>query len=230
MNSESNLDSNDALVLVYLRNEFYRKRYHAAVGLWFLTLFCIGVLVSILVYMVKNPTHPLYFTTDAVGRLLPDEPVQIAGFTTQQVADWVVHGVEAAYSYDFVNYRAQLQDAQKYFTPYGWSGYMRALASSDNLLALARYKYVVIAKVVSPPVLVTQGTLGGAFAWKFQMPVLVTYQQPPYDGKIGFQNPLLVTVTVQRQDLLRSFGGLGILQMIATLQSNPSQNLAVPPT
>ena len=129
--------------------------------------------------------------------------------------------MQTAYSYDFVNYRAELQNAQKYFASYGWQNYMKALSASNNFLALTTRKYVVIAKVVAAPKLLVQGLLSGAYAWKFEMPVLVTYMYPPFTAESQFQNPLIVTVIVQRQDLLQSYQGLGVLQLIANIASNP---------
>lgn len=227
---EENHVTDDPVALVHLRNEFYRHKYNVTLGIYFLSLLCIVILVCSLYYLARHPTKPLYFATDSVGRLLPEVSLDSPSMTTQQVSDWVVQALQDTYSYDFVNYRAQLQNAQKYFTAYGWSQYMKGLQQSDNLLALSRYKYVIIAKVASTPVLLNQGLLGGHYAWKFQMPVLITYLEPPYDGKTGFQNPLLVTVIVQRQELLTSYQGLGILQMIGVLQTNPNAapNLTTP--
>lgn len=230
MNTNVELERDDALMLVCLRNEFYRKKYRAMLGIYFLSLLCVLVLMGVIVYLIRNPTHPLYFATDKVARLIPEVPVQEPNMTTQDVSNWAVNAIESAYSYDFVNYRAQLQDSQKYFTTYGWDRYLKALKDSDNLLALTKYKYVVTAKVVGAPILLNEGTLGGTHAWKFQMPVLVTYAEPPYDGKTGFQNPLMVTVTIQRQDLLLSYDGLGISRMIAVLGVSPTQNMSITPT
>ena len=96
---------------------------------------------------------------------------------------------------------------------------MKALQSSDNLLALNKYQYVVTATVAAPPKLLRAGLVGGSLAWKFEVPVLVTYAIPPYNGQ-GFKNPLLVTLLVQRQPLLQSYKGLGVIQMIAVLKTS----------
>ena len=120
-------------------------------------------------------------------------------------------------SVNFVSYRSQLQGAQRFFTPYGWSNYMTALTTSNNLPAIIQRKMIVVAKIVDEPKLVTEGILGGAYAWKFQMPMLVTYFLPPYDDKNKFSNPYAVEVIVQRQEILQSDNGLGIVQLIASM-------------
>ena len=134
---------------------------------------------------------------------------------------WAINAVEKANSYDYVNYREQLQSAQKYFTPYGWIKFMGAFKSSNNLVGLTTRKMVFEAKVIGEPVLEVQGLLGGAYAWKFNMPMLVTYWEPPYDEQSKYANAQSVTVIVQRQPILQSNDGVGIVQFVATLASAP---------
>lgn len=222
--------NDDALVLVHLRNDFYKTKYYLVLIVYCLSLMVIAFLVGVLAFLVKNPTKPLYFATDSVGRLIKDWPVSQPNMTADQVSEWAIEAVEAANSYDYFSYRGELQEAQKYFTNYGWREYMSTLTASNNLLALTQRKMVVVAKVVDKPKLIVEGRIGSAYAWKFQMPVLVSYKLPPFDDKpqSHFENALLVTVVVQRQPILQSYKGLGILQLIEKT-SPVSQNLATPP-
>ena len=215
---------NDALELVFLRNRFYRRQYLMALSAFGLALVVIGVLVWMLLYLLRNPTHPLYFATDNVGRLIPIIPVDRPNMSNDDVSAWAIEAVQAAYSYDYINYRAQLQDSQKYFTNYGWTKYMSALTASNNLLALTQRKLIQTAVVVDKPKILAQGILSGAYAWRFQMPMLVTYSPPPFNDASKYSNALIVSVIVQRQSVLQSYKGLGIVQMIATSASTgPSQ-------
>lgn len=212
----------DALVVVLARNAFYKRLHYLALAVF---LWCIVVLAMLswaVLYLVRNPTHPLYFATDDVGRLIEIIPVATPNMTKEDVIKWSIDAVEATYSYDYINYRAQLQEAQKYFTNYGWTQYINALRASNNLVALTQRKMVALAQVVGQPKVLVEGLLSGAYAWKFQMPVLVTYLYPPYDDKSRFTNPLEVTVIVQRQPPLEGYKGLGILQMIGTFVASSS--------
>ena len=231
MDTRKNADD-DALVLVHLRNDFYKTKYYLTLIVYILSLIVIAFLIGVLVFLLKNPTRPLYFATDSVGRLIKDLPVSQPNMTTDQASAWAVEAVEAANSYDYFGYRSELQEAQKYFTNYGWRNYMASLTANNNLLALTQRKMVVVAKVVNKPKLVVEGLLGSAYAWKFQMPVLVSYKLPPFDDKpqSHFENALRVTVVMQRQPILQSYKGVGIVQLIETLEAAPvSQNLASPP-
>lgn len=231
MNAKDDVEQ-DALVLVFSRNAFYKRLHYLALATLLLTFLVIASLISILLYIFHHPPHPLYFAADNVSRLIQVVPVNVENMTVEQVEAWAVEAVEAAYSYDYINYRSQLQNAQKYFTNYGWSKYMEALIASNNLIAVTERKMVGIAEVVGPLKIVAQGILGGAYAFKFQMPVLVTYSYPPFDGKSKFANALQVTVIVQRQPVLQSYKGLGIVQLIGAIVTgnNQPQEISTTPT
>lgn len=221
----------DALIMVHLRNDFYKRKFRWVLIVYILSLVMIVFLLGVLNHLVKNSAHPKYFVTDDVGRLIYDVPRKTPGISTDEAASWATEAVETAYTYNFVNFRSQLQMAQKYFTDYGWRNYMDGLRASNNLIALEQKKFVIIAKAVAKPKLLVEGILGSGYAWKFQIPLLVTYMSPPYDGKSQFQNPLLVTVVVQRQSILTSYKGLGVMQMIGDLVMNPSvSTMSAPPT
>ena len=47
---------------------------------------------------------------------------------------------------------------------------MHGLTSSNNLVALNQRKFVIIAKAVDKPKLLSVGMIGGAYRWKFEDP------------------------------------------------------------
>jgi len=205
----------EALALVYLRNAFYKKKFHFILGIYVLGLVIIGILISIVIYLKASQALPRYFVADEVGRLIKDIPLSDLNMSSDELIDWTVKAVESANSFDFVNYRRQLQDAQKYFIDESWATYMKQLTISDNLLALKLRRWVFVARVVEKPKLITEGILGGVRAFKFEMPLLVTYLKPPaYDVKSSTSNAFVVTVIVIRRNLLESYRGLAIYSMV----------------
>jgi intracellular multiplication protein IcmL len=227
------LEKNDAQAMIFLRNAFYRRLHYFALSAFLLSLVVIAVLAWVVMYLVENPTPPLYFATDNVGRLIEIIPVDRPNMPTEEVIDWVVEAVEASYTYDFVNYRQQLQGVQRYFTTYGWTRYREALRASNNIIGLTQRKMIFTASVIERPKVIAQGLLGGAYAWKMQMPLLVTYMLPPYDDQAKFSNPLMVTVVVQRQSVLEGYKGLGLVQLIgamsvSSLNAAPTQISTTP--
>ena len=209
--------TDDALVMVIARNSFYRHLHFLVLGTLCLAIIVIAILLGILSYILHNPTQPLYFATDAVGRLTKVTPVTKPNMSQADVTNWTVDAVQKSFSYDFINYRAQLQNAQKFFTDFGWRNYLQALTLSNNLVALRNRSMIFIAQVIGEPKLTTEGILGGSYAWRYDMQVLMTYMVPPYDYKSSYTNPLTMSVVVQRQPTLGSYRGLAIVQVIANI-------------
>lgn len=215
------MKSKDAIELVMKRNAFYRRVHHLAIAALYSLVFVIVFLACVLVYLWRNPTHPIYFATDNVGRLIRIVPINQPNATDEDVVNWAIEAMQATFSMDYVNYRMQLQGAQKYFTDYGWTNYMNAIEAANNISALTTRKMIVLVKVVSQPRIVAEGILGGAYAWKIEMPMLATYSLPLYDETTKFSNPINITIVVQRQPILQSYKGLGIAQIIGTIAQAP---------
>lgn len=211
------MNTNDVVAAIFERNSFYRRQYFLALGAFALSLIVIVMLFFMYLYLRKNPTQPLYFATDSVGRLIEVIPTDKPNMTTDEVTAWAIEAIQDTFSYDYINYRKQLQNAEKYFTTYGWNNYMKALKANNNLVALNQRKMLVSARVIEQPKLIAQGILGGAYAWKYQMSLLMTYSLPPYDEKSKFYNPLQATMIVQRQEALKGYKGLGVVQVIANI-------------
>lgn len=213
--------TSEALTLIFSRNSFYKRLHRLALAMLAVSWLIILVLGLIIFFLWKNPTPPIYFATDSVSRLIKLIPLSQPNMSTADVMAWTAEAVQAAYSYDYVNYGSELQASQKYFTTYGWTQFIRALTASNNLLAVKQRKMVVSASITGTPTILAQGILAGKYAWKFQMPVTVTYLMPPYDNSedATFTNNLMLTVIVQRQSALQSYKGLGVVQMVAALTS-----------
>jgi|GEM_PF-2531831 intracellular multiplication protein IcmL len=218
------MSAKDALVLAISRNAFYRRLHVLLLAAVSLNVAAIFVLTFLLSYLLMNPTRPLYFATDEVSRLINIVPVNLPNMSTQDVTAWTVKAVQDAYSYDYINYHEQLQNAEKYFTRAGWSTYMKALMLSGNMRALTNRKQVVLAQVIETPKVLKEAMLNGSLAWLIEMPLLVIYTMPPYDGSNQFSNALVVRVIVQRQQILEGDNGLGIAQLIAAMPAAATTN------
>lgn len=221
--------NNTVLEIIYERNEFYKKKFHFALGLVALCVAGIIFLSSMLIYLIKHPPHPLYFVANPVGQLIADPSVKDPNIPQDQLTNWIIEALQSAYSYSFINYRSDLQNAQKYFTDYGWRNYMKALTVSRSLDGVIARKQILITRVAGPLRLIGEGIVGGAHAWKYNVPMVATYWEPPYDQP-AFTNALSVNVLVQRQNLLTSYKGLGIVQIIAQIATSmpTNQNLTMP--
>jgi intracellular multiplication protein IcmL len=210
----------DAIAVVGLRNEFYRDNHRKTVWLLFLCVFIIVILGGGLVYIVTHPPQPQYFATTIDGRVTPLVPLDQPNMSTSALLQWANTAAIAAYTYDFVTYRQALQAASEYFTPDGWSAFMDALTSSNNLDAVTSKKLIVSAVATGAPVVLAQGLLEGRYSWKVQMPMLVTYQSASQFS----QQSVLVTMLITRISTLTSARGVGIAQFVVSGGSSSTSN------
>lgn len=204
--------SDDALEIVRLRNNFYRDNYRRLVGiLLFMILINLGLVFGIVYLLTHRPT-PQYFATSADGRIIPLSPLSEPVVAPSELLQWVNQAVVAAYSYNFINYRKELQDAAQYFTPEGWKQYQDGLKASRNLETVVAKKLVATATPTGAPQITDQGILNGRYAWRIRMPFLVTYQ----NSNEQIQQPVTVTVLVVRTSTLDTPKGIAIAQFYAT--------------
>ncbi|GAB4222683.1 MAG: type IVB secretion system apparatus protein IcmL/DotI [Gammaproteobacteria bacterium] len=202
----------DALEQVLLRNKFYtdsaRKLILALLG----SFLVIIALVGLLWYVVSHPPKPKYFATSINGRIIPLQPLDRPNQAKSAILQWANQAAIAAFTFNFVNYRKELQSASVFFTPQGWNQFVSSLRSSNNLEAVRAKRLVVSAVATGAPIILNEGVQGdGRYAWRIQMPILVTYQSA---SEISRQN-LVITMKVVRVSTLDSPRGIGIEQFVA---------------
>lgn len=184
------------LSLVLSRNAFYRDAYRRVIfALIMLFLINVGLLVTILV-KVFNPPQPQYFATTADGRIIPTHQLTDPVVSDAFVSQWVANAVRQSFSVDYIHWRKQLQDASVNFTPDGWRYFLDALKKSNNLNTLQSMKLVSSATIVSAPRITAKMVVGKRYAWKVELPLLITYT----DGKkTNINMPMKVSVIVVRE-------------------------------
>jgi intracellular multiplication protein IcmL len=190
----SDNDKNNGLELVLLRNTFYRDAYRRMVLLVVILFFINCGLGAAIVVDYLNPQPPQYFATTAEGRIINIHKLTDPVVTDSYVLQWTANAVRQAFSADYIHWRKQLQDASANFTPDGWRYFLGALKSSNNLNTLVDMKMVSGVELTSAPQVTKKMVVDGHYAWKVQMPLLITYT----DGKQHINMPWNVTVIVAR--------------------------------
>src|SRR5262245_61831869 len=110
----------DAIELVRLRNNFYRDVYRRVLSELLIIVLVNLILGGSVIYMVMNPTKPQYFATTREGKLVRMYSLSQPIVSTSELLQWAATAATAANTYNFVNYRKELQSASEYFTPNGW--------------------------------------------------------------------------------------------------------------
>lgn len=187
--------SNGALELIMLRNMFYRDNYRCALSALLLLLVINCLLVGAIIYKVMNPARPQYFATTPDGRMINWHPLTDPVVTDDFVLQWSANAVRQVFSLDFIHWRQQLQSASSYFTPSGWKYFLQSLKQSNNLETLTNLKMVSNAEITGSPQILEQEIVGNQYAWKVQMPILVTF----INGQRTIPMPMNVTLIVLRE-------------------------------
>ena len=208
--------ADEAIELVRLRNNFYRDNYRRIVmALLVCILLVVGEFLTI-VYLITHRPAPVYFATADGWRLQPMVPLSTPLFTEAQVIQWATNAVINIYNYNFVNYRQQLQNSSSYFTSDGFQQFLSALDKSNTLDTVTSKKLVVSAIVSQSPVVVNEGLIRGQYAWRLQMPIIVTLQS----ASEQLSQSLILTVLIVRAPTLEKTSGVAIAQFIEA----PNQN------
>lgn len=200
----------DALMAVSMRNDFYRDGQRKTILALLLSIIVNFVLASLLVYQLTHPPAPKYFATSISGRITPLFPLNEPNQSDSAVLQWANQAAIAAFTYNFVNYRDELQSSSGFFTADGWSQFLNALQQSNNLDAVKAKKLIVSAVATRAPIILQKGLLNGVYSWRVQMPILVTYQSA---SEFSQQNNV-VTMLITRVSTLNSPRGIGISQFV----------------
>lgn len=200
----------DALQLVTLRNGFYKDNQHKVMLTLIISVGINLVLSGMLGYIITHPPEPRYFATSINGRITPLFPLNEPNQSDSAVLQWANQAAIAAFTYNFVNYRDELQASSGFFTPEGWDQFLSALQQSNNLDAVKAKKLIVSAVATRAPIILQKGILNGSYSWRVQMPILVTYQSA---SEFTQQNNV-VTLLITRISTLNSPRGIGISQFV----------------
>lgn len=200
----------DALTVVALRNKFYKDSQRKVIFALLIAILVNLVLGLMLVYIITHPPAPKYFATSINGRITPLFPLDQPNQSDSAVLQWANQAAIASFTYNFVNYRDELQASSGFFTPEGWDQFLNALQQSNNLDAVKAKKLIVSAVATRAPIILQKGVLNGSFSWRVQMPILVTYQSA---SEFTQQNNV-VTMLITRVSTLNSPRGIGISQFV----------------
>ena len=200
----------DALTTVALRNQFSKDGQSKLILVILISLISNLILGAMLIYKISHPPEPKYFATSINGRITPlfslDQPNQ----SDSAVLQWANQAAIASFSYNFVNYRDELQASSGFFTAEGWEQFLNALQQSNSLDEVKSKKLIVSAVATRAPIILQKGILNGSFSWRVQMPLLVSYQSA---SEFKQQNSV-VTMLITRVSTLNSPRGIGITQFV----------------
>ena len=202
----------DTLSAVYNRNRYYRQGQRKVVSVLLVSMGVNLLLSVLLVFMIMHPPEPKYFATSIDGHIMPLYPLSQPNQSDTAVVRWANQAAIAAFTYNFVNWHAEIEAASGFFTAEGWTAFLNSLKQSNNIAAVTAKKLVVTAVATGSPVILQKGILNGRYSWRIQLPLLVTFQSA---SEFAQQNNV-ITMLITRFDPLKSPRGIGIAQFVAS--------------
>ncbi len=192
---------NSGLAMVLMRNAFYRDSYRRVAMLLTIIFFINCGLVVAIIYKYLTPPQPQYFATTAAGRIIEIHKLTDPTVSDQDVIQFVTNGVQQAFSLDYVHWRQQLNAVNRnYFSPEGFRDFFKALMDSNNLNTLIKYKMVSSATLTAAPQITSTMIVGGHYAWKVNMPLLITFDSDATQVPKIIMNVSVIVMRMPVQD------------------------------
>lgn len=193
------------------RDALARDRYIFLLKVIYGLIAALFVSIIVNVYLGTRPVEFRYFTTTPTGAIREIQALNRPVQSTNEVLSWTTQVITRAYSVSFANHEQQLADIRPNFTEPGWRGFEQALNRSGFVEKILSQQFVSSAVPQSAPVVVAEGLVDGAYAWRLQVPILVTYQS----ASSQTSQTVNVQVTVVRRPETENPKGLGIAQIVA---------------
>lgn len=195
---------------VILRTNFYRDNYRRVMKF---CLILVGITAILMAWTFYERTHKRavsYYVTTRDGVQEQIFPINQPNLSTNALIEWAVEATTTAYNFNFENADTAISQARIYFTDPGYENFIQALQAAGTLNAVKSKKLVVTAVATNRPIVLFEGpTSEGIYAWRVQLPLLITYQSASEQTK---QN-VIVTLLIARRPTLESPKGIGIASM-----------------
>jgi intracellular multiplication protein IcmL len=169
------------------------------------------ILQIVIVFIIHyNRADPGYYSisTDGAKTKIPGLPNP--NVSTKALLRWATLAATSCYTINFAEYEQNLSDLRKYFTDKGYASYLASIEDSGFLADILKQKLIVSAVSYGPTVVVSEGDNYGRYAWRIQVPLLLTYQGA---GKETRELTKVITLLVTTVSPKESSRGIGVEQI-----------------
>lgn len=135
---------------------------------------------------------PQYIQVQADSRLLPVSPLSQPNLDDAGISAFALEAIQALNTYDYLNWRDQINQAQIYFTPDGWGKYKGELDRVGTMRAVEERKQIVSFRPEGPVRVASKGlATDGFYTWDVEVPAVVSY--------VGHAQKMSAAATSNRQ-------------------------------
>lgn len=192
-------------------NAFYRQYYSYFIIAMMLILFLMLLAAEVVLYQMQHRPLPLFYAQEKNNQSMTLQSSDEPNLLPETILRWSTKAATRAYTVDFSNYKAELEQAKPYFTDAGWVVFQSSVGSLID--RVVKGQLFVSGVVSGTPVISNQGPLPGkGFSWRVQIPFLVTYQSSNNVVKRNYY----VVLTIIRVPTSVNPQGIGIDQFVMT--------------
>jgi len=169
------------------------------------------ILVTVVMYQIFNRPLPPYAAISPKNQRMELTASYEPNLVTSTLLNWASKAAVAAYTFDFANYKKQIEMARPYFTEAGWADYQASVAKLIE--TITQNQLFVNGVVTGAPVISNQGMLPGhGYTWRIQIPFLVSYLSSGPTESANYT----VVMTVVKVPTTQNPAGIGIDQFVMT--------------
>lgn len=175
----------------------------------------LGVSLCMNVYQVARPMAHDYILADRSGRVVTLYAMDKPNLSDSDVAAWATEAVCESMTFDYVNWRAELERASHGFTKQGWDAFQSNLETSQLLQTVTDNEAILTTKPTSSPQLTETGLMGGVYAWRMKIPIQWEIKSHNANGQSKTETKnLIASVTIVRQPEVSSDKGVAIAKIM----------------
>ena len=192
-------------------HDFYRQHTHHMIWLLMALIVLLMLLIGLVLYQLLNRPLPSFKAVDVDQKEMSLTSFTEPNLLPDTIINWASKAAITAYSFDWVNYEAQIGVARPYFTDAGWQDFLKSI--NPVIRSVIQAQLFVNSIVSGTPVIANQGPLPGrGQVWRIQIPFLVNYQSANGTTRRNF----IVSLSIVRISTAINPQGIGIDQFVMT--------------
>lgn len=185
------------------------------------SIICTFLAIFIMLFCIykssKIPPRPTFEVLSENGMVTNPEK-QIHNIVTlpvphqslQNVSGWLLTALNTIYGVGFDNIDEKIDEASYYFTPQGYSSYLKALDTSGFKQDIITKKLKITLLATQNPVLINGGSVDDLEFWRLRVPVLISY----LGGRDIVTSQKMIEVLIVRVPAYKNEKGLAISEFI----------------
>lgn len=163
-------------VQVVVRNMSVFSIHRRLLGLVVIATLLLASTIIVAVSISLRKTPPQYIQVLEDSRLLPVSSLAKPNMDEAGISGFALQAIKALNTYDYLNWKDQLNNTQIYFTPDGWGKYKEELQRVGTIRAVEERRQIVTYRPNGAVRVVNEGVgPDGLYTWDVEVPSIVSY-------------------------------------------------------